>query len=112
MKPWCARSPARRAATRTWPCWKQPHRSSASHLRRWQAHLLAEVGKPLDKFGSHLCFLFFGEERGVDGIERDALHAVGVIAPVPGQDQKLVGKRRSEKGWVVGVHRYQYPRVI
>src|SRR5687767_6916861 len=117
-KRWCARSPARRASTRIWRSWQRPRRSrggggAAPPLRRrWQTQLLAQAGELLDKLGAHLCFFFIGEKRDIDGIERDALQAVGVIAPVPGQDQKLVGQRCAEERWVIGVHRHQYPRLV
>ena len=83
-----------------------------SRLRCRQTHLLAQAGELIDKLGSHLRFLLIGEERGVDGVEGDALYAVGVIAPVPGQHQELVRQRCTEEGWIVGVDGHQYSGIV
>jgi hypothetical protein len=47
------------------------------------------------------------EERDVDRVERDALHAISIIAPVPGQNAEFVGQCGPEQGRVVGVDGHQ-----
>src|SRR5918993_3126361 len=119
-KRWYARSPVWRPPTPIWRCWKRLRRSrSAMGSRRFlsrlccrQTHLLAQVGELIDKLGSHLRFLLIGEKRGVDGVERDALYAVSVIPPMPGQHQELVCQRCTEEGWIVGVDGHQYSGIV
>jgi hypothetical protein len=85
---------------------------AASRLRRWQPHLTPQTGELLDELGSHLRFLFIGEKRGVDCVERDPLYAVGFISPVPGQHEEFLRQRCAEEGWIVGVDGDQYASTV